>query len=104
MKKTLNCWEYKKCGREPGGEHVAEFGICPVALETKTDGINSGKNGGRCCWAVTGTLCGGKVQGTFAAKMLNCMNCDFYKIVWKEETSIKNYTPTNVILEKYRRE
>ena len=28
---------------------------------------------------VAGTLCGGKVQGTFALKLGNCQKCDFYK-------------------------
>ena len=26
----LNCWEYKKCGRQPGGDRAKEMGICPV--------------------------------------------------------------------------
>ncbi len=34
---------------------------------------------------VAGTLCNGKVQGSFATKMANCMLCDFYKIVKGEE-------------------
>jgi len=29
MKECLNCWEFKKCGREPGGEKASELGICP---------------------------------------------------------------------------
>ena len=80
-----NCWEFKKCGREPGGLKVAEFGVCPAATNTKLNNTNSGKNGGRSCWALAGTLCGGKVQGMFAQKMQNCMACDFYKIVQDEE-------------------
>jgi len=80
-----NCWEYKKCGREPNGLKVAEFGVCPAALETRTDGINFGKNGGRSCWAITGTLCGGSVQGSFAVKLGNCLKCEFYQLVGLEE-------------------
>ncbi len=80
-----NCWEFKKCAREPGGAKVKELGICPAAIEEKVDGTNSGKNGGRACWALTGTLCGGKVQGIFAVKLKNCMDCDFYKLVGSEE-------------------
>jgi hypothetical protein len=34
---------------------------------------------------LTGTLCGGKVQGTFAQKIFNCMDCEFYKTVVAEE-------------------
>ncbi len=83
----LNCWEFKKCGRHVGGEKVKELGVCPVASERRTDGINGGRNAGRCCWAIAGTLCGGVVQGSFATKAGNCMKCDFYKLVHKEEGS-----------------
>ncbi|WP_440950970.1 two-CW domain-containing protein [Methanosphaerula subterraneus] len=90
----LNCWEFKKCGREPGGENASELGICPASTETLTDGVNHGKNGGRACWAISGTMCGGKVQGTFATKVGTCLNCEFYQQVqWEEkprfETSSK---------------
>ena len=82
---ALNCWEFKKCGREPGGAKSAELGVCPSATETRLDGTNNGKNAGRVCWALAGTLCGGKVQGTYAQKFLNCMECEFYKQVIREE-------------------
>ena len=81
----LNCWEFKKCGREPGGAKSQEFGVCPASQETRTNKVNSGKSGGRCCWAVTGTLCGGKVQGSYATKLGNCLQCDFFKMVKEEE-------------------
>ena len=81
----LNCWQFKKCGREPGGAKVAELGICPASTESSINGINSGKNGGRACWAIAGTLCGGQVQGSFAQKTVNCIKCEFYKLVVKEE-------------------
>lgn len=79
-----NCWEFKKCGREPGGARVGELGVCLAAEATSLDGIHGGKNGGRACWAVCGTLCGGEVQGTFADKIGSCKVCDFYKLVWNE--------------------
>lgn len=85
MAVRMNCWEVKNCGRERGGAKVAELGVCPAAIETSTDGLNGGKNGGRICWAVTGTFCGGKVQGSFAEKQLSCMTCDFFKQVKEEE-------------------
>jgi len=28
--KKYNCWEFKKCGREPGGEKADRLGICPA--------------------------------------------------------------------------
>jgi hypothetical protein len=94
----MNCWEFKKCGREPGGIKVAELGQCPAAIEIRINGINSGINGGRACWAISGTLCGGKVQGSFAQKLGNCLNCEFYKMVGKEEGA--SLTNAKAILEK----
>ncbi|MFH1453633.1 MAG: two-CW domain-containing protein [Armatimonadota bacterium] len=93
-----NCWEFKKCGREPGGIHVHEFGVCPAATETKLDVVNEGKNGGRCCWAIAGTLCEGKVQGSFASKFTNCTKCDFYRKVIREEGM--KFTGSTEILRK----
>ena len=81
----LNCWEYKKCGRQIGGEKTKECGLCPASTQKSTDGVNNGRFGGRCCWAVAGTLCGGPVQGTFAAKLDKCFDCEFYWIVSREE-------------------
>lgn len=83
----LNCWEFKKCGRQPSGAKVAELGVCPASTAGEVDGIHSGKNGGRCCWVIAGTFCGGKVQGTYSSKLANCMDCDFYKLVGKEAGS-----------------
>lgn len=80
-----NCWELKNCGREAGGTHAKDEGVCPAYTEDKLNGVHDGKNGGRACWMVAGTFCGGKVQGTFADKASSCMNCDFYKSVHEEE-------------------
>ena len=84
----LNCWEYLNCGREPGGQHCKDRGICPAAVDQSGDGIHGGENAGRACWASTGTLCGGQVQGTFANKIKNCLLCDFYKLVQTEEADV----------------
>lgn len=81
----LNCWEAKTCGREIGGSKTSELGVCPTAMESRLNGIHEGKFGGRACWVVGGTLCGGKEQGTFAQKYHNCEKCDFYLHVKKEE-------------------
>lgn len=80
-----NCWEFKNCGRQPGGAKVSELGVCPSESEVSSNGLNRGKNAGRICWAVTGTFCGSKVQGTFAQKQLSCLTCDFYMKVKAEE-------------------
>lgn len=95
-----NCWEAKKCGREPGGSKAAELGVCPAATEKTLDGINSGKNAGRACWVLAGTLCGGQVQGTFAAKLSNCMKCEFYQRVADEEGA--NYKSSKTILSRIK--
>ena len=65
----MNCWEYKKCGRTPGGDKAGVLGVCPAYTA----------GAGQACWLVAGTFCGGEVQGTFAQKLGNCMVCDFYK-------------------------
>lgn len=81
----LNCWEYKKCGREPGGVKINELGVCVAATEERLDGFNGGKNAGRLCWAVAGTLCSVDITGSFAKKLQSCISCDFLKLVTKEE-------------------
>ena len=81
----LNCWEYKRCGRGPGGEKVDELGACAAATEEKLNGVNSGVNSGRACWAVSGTLCGGRVQGVDEQKLIACLECDFYRVTVLEE-------------------
>ena len=81
----MNCWEFKKCGRQPGGMKVSELGVCPAAANPMFDGVHGGKNGGRACWVLAGTFCGGVVQGTFAHKLSNCIKCEFYQNVRSEE-------------------
>jgi hypothetical protein len=83
MKK--NCWEHKKCGRELGGMNAALMGVCPAAIDSRLHGVHGGKNGGRTCWMIAGTLCGGKVQGTFSMKYKTCEQCDFYQNTKAEE-------------------
>lgn len=83
MKK--NCWEVLNCGREIGGVKVQEMGVCPASKDTTADGLNGGKNGGRICWAISGTFCGGQVQGTHAQKQATCMACEVYRMVQSEE-------------------
>ncbi len=80
-----NCWEYKKCGREAGGKNAKELGVCPAFSEKGHHSKNGGRQGGRYCWKVAGTFCGGKVQGTWAMKMTSCSQCDFFKLVKNEE-------------------
>ena len=97
----INCWEFKKCGRQPGGHKVKELGICPASTEVRANGIHGGKNGGRCCWAVLATDCsGGNVARTsFAQKLSECINCEFYKVTFKEEFGKPTYKSPKAICE-----
>lgn len=91
-----NCWEFKKCGREADGINASKLGVCIACTETRLDGVHEGRNSGRACWVVVGTLCGGQVQGTFATKFGNCKNCEFYKSVLSEEAA--NYKLSTSLL------
>jgi hypothetical protein len=86
-----NCWEVKKCGRQPGGLKSRELGVCPAAADSNLSGRNEGKYAGRYCWKIAGTLCGGVVQGTYATKLKNCVSCEFYKMVKVEQGN--TFTP-----------
>jgi hypothetical protein len=97
----LNCWEHKKCGRQPGGHKAAELGICPVTTYQELNGAHGGKNAGRACWAIAGSLCGGKLQGTYAQKLHNCWRCDFMNQVKKDEEPMPfGFSATRLGLEK----
>jgi two-component system NtrC family sensor kinase len=63
------CWEYMKCGRDKDASLK-----CPAY-----------PNFGRICWAVAGTFCEGKVQGTFAQKYEDCQKCEFFGKIKKRE-------------------
>lgn len=80
-----NCWEFTGCGKETHGRHSRELGVCPAALESRLDGIHAGKNGGRACWVVGGTLCGGNAPPSFVLKRKACETCTFYRSVKEEE-------------------
>ncbi|MCI4624399.1 MAG: ATP-binding protein [Candidatus Magnetoovum sp. WYHC-5] len=61
----MQCWELMKCGK---------------------DRLNAGEcsaypHHGRICWAIAGTFCDGKAQGSYAQKIENCKRCKFYKSI-----------------------
>lgn len=100
-KKKLNCWEFKNCGRQPGGHKVDELGVCPAAIDRGLDNAHGGKNAGRACWVVAGSLCGGKIQGTYAKKLLNCWRCEFMNSVrTEEEPTISGFSHTRLGMER----
>ncbi|MFZ5798924.1 MAG: two-CW domain-containing protein [Desulfobulbaceae bacterium] len=83
----LNCWEFTGCERQPGGKKTGELGTCPAATMTKAHGINNGVNAGRACWVISGSLCGGAIQGSYVEKLGGCLKCSFFNQVHQEEGS-----------------
>ena len=56
--KKVNCWEFKRCERTPGGKKEEELGVCPVTMEKRLDDVHGGLNAGRACWVVAEAHCG----------------------------------------------
>ena len=84
VRRRLNCWEYRMCGREQGGMMSDTLGVCPAATALKLDGLNGGKAAGRACWMVTDTA--GRDCGFGGTGSPNCHECEFYRRVMSEET------------------
>lgn len=95
-KGKLNCWEFKQCGRELGGEKAFELGVCPAVTNVMLDRMNNGINAGRACWVIKGTMCDGIVEGAFEQKYKGCALCNFYVHVKEEEG--KDFVPTMTLL------
>ena len=91
-----NCWEIMGCERHPGGTRIDELGECPAVRCFSAHGINSGINGGRACWAIAGTYCGGETQGSFTDKVRKCATCSFFLAVREEENG--EFRPVQTIL------
>ncbi len=66
--KISKCWQFTKCGREPNGNYTHDLGVCPASTAFEADGYCGGRNGGRVCAFISGTLCGGVVQGATVDK------------------------------------
>lgn len=66
----ISCWEYMNCKRDKDATVK-----CPAYPHF-----------GRMCWAVAGTFCEGKAQGTFAQKYEDCRKCEFYQKMIQKET------------------
>lgn len=97
----LNCWEFKKCNREPGGAKNKELGVCPTAQNQELQGVHGGKYAGRACWIVAESLCDGTVQGGFGEKYSKCQTCDFYLLVKQEEGF--SFQLSLILLAKYKK-
>ena len=59
------CWEHMQCKQDVNHDES-----CPAYPHF-----------GRICWAVAGTLCAGKIQGTYAQKIHDCHRCGYYRSV-----------------------
>jgi hypothetical protein len=80
----VNCWEFKKCGREPGGRLAEQEGVCPAAVYDAADGYLGGVNGGCACAFIAGTFCEEVLQGTYRDKSKDCWDCEFYRVLRRE--------------------
>ena len=88
------------CGRQPGGDRVSELGHCPAATASGLHGIHSGINAGRCCWIISGTLCGGQEQGDYKSKLSECKMCEFYNLVLRQESMSGTFIFARELLKK----
>lgn len=101
MVRKQNCWEFMKCGKEVSGFLPDDFGVCPAVTCKTLHRVHGGINGGRACWMVTGTMCGKKIQGSYHYKTKNCVRCDFFRLVKREE--IENFIYPEDLLNKAER-
>ena len=85
IQKPVNCWQYMSCGREPDGARIDLFGVCPVATDTRLDGVHGGKNAGRACWVIAGSFTKEAGEMALARGHKDCAACDFYNAVQSEE-------------------
>jgi hypothetical protein len=81
---AMNCWEFRKCGREPGGRLADQDGVCPAAVYNAADGYLGGRNGGCACAFIAGTFCEEVLQGTYRDKSKDCWDCEFYRMMRHE--------------------
>jgi len=42
MEASVNCWEFKKCGRERDGAKAGELGVCPASFSSGVSGWRPG--------------------------------------------------------------
>lgn len=80
-----NCWNYINCGRELGGAQVKKYDVCPVLQYRAYHQVNHGYMSGRYCWKIVGTLQNNHIRCSYAEKLGDCILCDFFKLVKKEE-------------------
>ena len=72
---AVNCLEVKSCGFDRAGPGRQ---ACPAATYERADGFLGGRNGGRACFFIPGTFCGGEGPCSTKDKAVRCMNCKFF--------------------------
>jgi hypothetical protein len=97
----VNCWEFMRCGREPGGFAAKEKGVCPAAEFEAADGYLGGTNGGRACCFITGTFCEEVLQGTYRDKSKDCWDCEFYRALRREHGAAFSMPGFAIFLKKH---
>jgi len=94
----LNCWEFKECGREPGGCQAEASGVCRTTTAKGLNGIHDGQNAGRCCWALAiKGFCAANCEAPLGERLKICVACPFHKRVRREEG--KNFLCVRDLLE-----
>lgn len=73
----LKCWETKDCKQVE----------CP---SYKSDNLR--------CWEISGTFCGGKVQGYFAQKYGDCRHCGVYQNAYKDRINMIGESFNNMMV------
>ncbi|MCI5118739.1 MAG: hypothetical protein D3913_12480 [Candidatus Electrothrix sp. LOE1_4_5] len=81
----INCWELKKCGREPGGKNIEKYGLCFVSVS-----IN-GRNGGQFCWSLRESACESIMQECQVNELKECRQCTFYISIQESEGFFSKY-------------
>ena len=76
MPRPVSAW--RPCSARSSAEPCA-------AVDESADGVNSGLNGGRVCWAISGTFCGAPIRGTVATKLVSCFSCEVFTRVVQDE-------------------
>jgi len=71
----VKCWDVKNCPDERRDN-------CPAYPDQ-----------GNACWTVTGTMCGGKEQGSYHEKIENCRKCDVYQMVRGDDAPVPLQIP-----------
>ncbi|MEW6054538.1 MAG: two-CW domain-containing protein [Nitrospirota bacterium] len=78
----MNCWEYKRCGKEHHDPEADAPAVCAAATDERFDRINHGTNGGRVCWLIRQIRAERKKK---SIAITHCCRCDFFRLVEKQE-------------------